>query len=105
MQVLIAFFPESGQGGLVEEIGEMGLGMLVEVSFREGDDFGVVPVVEADPHAVGGRIAGNLHEPDPGRIKYLLHIIAYFVYFSLICHHVAFSQRVKDLSCHSSGFF
>ena len=83
----------------------MGLGMLLEVSFREGDDLGVVLVVEADPHAVGGRIAGNLHEPDPRRIKYLLHIVAYFVYFSLVCHFLTFSQRVKDLLCHSSGFF
>lgn len=86
MQVLVAFFLERGQRCLVEEIGKMVFAMFIEVFFREGYDLGVVLVVEADSQPGRGRITGNLHESDLGRVKHLLHIVAYLVYFALGCH-------------------
>jgi hypothetical protein len=82
--MLVAIYFERGQGGRVEEIGEMGFAVLIEIPFREGDGFGVVPIVEADPETVGSRVAGDLHEPDSRRIENLLHIVAYLVDLALI---------------------
>lgn len=80
-------------------------GMLIKIPFREGDDLGAVPVVEADPHPSGGRISKDLQEPDLRRIKYLLNIIAYLVYFALPCHFLTSVHTVKNLFCHSQGLF
>ena len=64
----------------------MTLGMFIKIPFGEGNDLGAVPIVKADPDPGRGRPSGDLHEPDPWRVKDLLHIVTYLVYFALNCH-------------------
>jgi hypothetical protein len=99
LQVLIAVFLEPGQGIIVKEISEIGIGMLFNVIFRKGYGLGVVSVVEADPHAVVGWITFNLHEPDSRRVKYPLYILADPVNFTLFGH---FSPPFKQLKINNA---